>query len=123
MRALIVSMLTCMGGLANAAELPIGKTVDLGDRQALERLANERPNDFAKIRRILREVGDQPPERVTRWMKTSFDAEDARYGLLLQTSDPPKAELSFVLDGVGYRARITLRNVHPQLIDGTFRPQ
>lgn len=123
MRTLIVSILACIAGLANAAESHIGKTVDLDDRKALERLANERPNDFAKIRRILREVGDQPPEGVTRWMKASFDAEDARYGLLLQTSDPPRAELSFVLDGVGYRARVTLRNVRPELIPGTFRPQ
>ena len=80
----------------------------------------EAPALYGKIEKILREAGDQPPERVATWMKASFDANNARYGYLLKTSDPPKAELSFVLGDTRYRAEVTLRNVRPKLISGAL---
>lgn len=106
--------------VANAGETQIPKTVNLDDKRELQRIAEEAPSLYAKLERILDQVGDQPPEQVGRWMKTSFDAANAKYGYILKTSDPPKAELSFVLGDTRYRAEVTLRNVRPKLVSGEF---
>lgn len=123
MKAYIVASLIGVGCMANAAELHVTNTVDLNDQRVRERIAAEKPAQFATIERILREAGDQPPEQLTRWMKTSFDAQNARYTNLLKTSDPPKAELWFVLGDTRYHAQVTLRSVHPKLISGELHPK
>jgi len=121
MKALIVVFLLALGAAADAAQVRLPKSVDLDGPGARDRIAAENPALAAKIEKILAQAGDQPPERVATWMKASFDAKDARYGQLLKTSDPPKAELSFVLGGTSYRAEVTLRNARPRLIPGTAR--
>ena len=118
MKALLVASLIGIACAAKAGEVHIARTVDLDDQRQLDRLASEAPALYAKIEDILDHVGDQAPEQVARWMKTSFDAENAGYGYLLKTSDPPKARLSFVLGDTRYRAEVTLRNVRPKLFSG-----
>jgi hypothetical protein len=116
MRHLLGAMLIGVACIGNAAQTHPVKDVDLNDPRALGRLANDDPALYAKIRKILGEAGDQPPEQVGRRLKASFDAEDAKLGHLLKTSYPPKAELSFILGDTRYRAEVTLRNVRPKLI-------
>ena len=122
MKALIVASLIGVACAANAGDVHVARTVNLNDPRERDKLAAEAPALYAKIERILDQVGDQPPEQVARWMKASFDAEDASYGYILKTSDPPKAELSFVLGDTKYHAQVTLRNVRPTLVSGPLRP-
>ena len=116
MKGLIVACLFGLAGAAHAADVLVSKSVDLNDPRVRDRLAAESPALYAKIEKILDQAGDQPPEQVGRWMKASFDAKDARYGQFLKTSDPPKAELSFVLGETRYRAQVTLRNARPRFV-------
>ena len=122
MKALILACLLLGSSVAIAADRVTLRSVDLNDPQALDRLATEKPAQFAKIQRILAEAGEQPPEQIAKWMKTSFDANAARYTSILKTSDPPKAELWFVLDDTQYHARVTLWHVRPTLLSGPLRP-
>ncbi len=115
MRLLLAATLVGIACIGNAAQTRSVKDIDLNDPRVLDRLANDDPALYAKIEKILREAGDQPPEQVGRWLKTSFDAENAKLGHLLKTSYPPKAELSFVLGDTRYRAEVTLRNARPKL--------
>lgn len=110
--ALLVSFLC----VANAGEVVVAKTVNLNDQRELDKLAAEAPKLHAKIEDILASAGDQPPEEIGSWLKISFDADYATYEYIVKTSDPPKAELSFILGDTKYHARITLRNVRPTLV-------
>jgi hypothetical protein len=92
--------------------------IDLNQPGRLEMLARENPSEFAKVDAILREAPDRAPEEVPRWIRATYGAENGVYSNLLLTSDPPKAELSFVLGDTRYHARITLRNVRPKLVSG-----
>ena len=116
MKVLIAALLVSAACIANASELHIAKTVNLNDQRELDNLAAEAPALFAKIQSILARAGDQPPEEIARWVKTSFGAENATYAYIVKTSDPPKAELSFVLGDTKYHSQITLRNVRPKLV-------
>jgi hypothetical protein len=112
--AMAILIAACTAAIAG--EPPIVRTInfiDLDAPGALEIVRRERPDHFAKIRKILNELPDQPPEVAPRWMRTQFNASVLQYGLL-RTSDPPKARLSFILEGIGYEAVITLRNVRPK---------
>ena len=114
-RSLLVSI--CLfSPLAFAAAPTVPRAVDLDAPGALRALQRDRPDDYAKVVKILREAPDQPPEHAPQWMRARFDARDAGYGSLLKTSYPPKAELSFVLGDTRYRAEITLRNDRPRFI-------
>ncbi len=120
MKAVVFACMLCMTSIASATGPHVTKSVDLNDPRVLDRMATEAPALYGKIEKILREAGDQPPERVATWMKASFDADNARYGYLLKTSDPPIAELSFVLGDTRYRAEVALHNVRPKLIYGSL---
>ena len=121
MKVHIAALLVSFVGAANAAEAVVAKSVNLNDQRELDKLAAEAPMLHAKIEDILARVGDQPPEEIGRWLKTSFDADHATYEYIVKTSDPPKADLSFVLGDARYQARITLRNVRPILVDVPVR--
>ena len=118
MKAIVLACMASLGSIGSAAAPHAVNSVDLDAPHVLERIAADKPDLYRKIDKILHEAGDQAPEQVATWMKASFDADNARYGQLLKTSDPPKAELSFILADTRYRAEITLRNVRPKLISG-----
>jgi len=114
-RSLLVS-LCLLPSLGLAAPPPVLRFVDLDAPGALQSVSRERPADFPKIEKILREAPELPPEEAPKWMRTRFDAKDAGYGSLLKTSYPPKAQLTFVLGDTRYRTEVTLRNARPRII-------
>ena len=78
--------------------------VDLDQPGAVESLARDNPDHYAKVRRILANVGTRSPATVPQWMKAEFDARDVSFPWLLKTSDPAKRSLSFTLDATRYEA-------------------
>jgi hypothetical protein len=114
--AIAILIAVCTAALAG--EPPIVRTInfiDLDAPGALEIVRRERPDHFAKIRKILSEAPDQAPEVAPRWFRAQFDASVVEYGVVL-TSDPPKARLSFFLGDSAYKTVITLRNVRPRAL-------
>jgi len=87
------------------------KRVDLNEPGALAALQQENPEHHRKVVAILEQVRTQRVEDVSRWMEATFDARDVYYAPLLLTSNPPKRDLSFVLDDTRYEARLTLTHI------------
>ena len=114
MRTLIMLVLVGLSSLA--AGQATRETVDLNEPGALEQLERTNPAHDAKIQAILAGIRAQPEERVAAWIEATFDAEDATYGAVMLTSVPPKRRLSVTLDGVEYRAVVTLVDFYGRLI-------
>jgi hypothetical protein len=81
--------------------------IDLNAPGAIDALARDNPDHYAKIEKILADVSRRPPESVPRWMKSEFGAEQVNYPSLLKTSDPAQRSLSFTLERTRYE--VTLR--------------
>jgi hypothetical protein len=78
--------------------------IDLGQPGALQALARDNPQHYAKIERILADVTRRPPQTVPRWMNAEFGARQVSFPSLLKTSDPAQRSLSFTLDDTRYEA-------------------
>jgi hypothetical protein len=115
MNRVLIALLAAVSTAVMSEELRIVRLVDLDAPGALELVQREHPDHIVKIQRILREAPDQSPDEAPGWMRTQFGASGVGYGIL-RTSDPPKANLSFVLGDTAYSAVITLRNARPQVL-------
>jgi hypothetical protein len=78
------------------------RAVDLDRPGALAQLARDNPAHFAKIEKILAEAPQRPYPAVARWMRTELNATDVDTSLLLKTSYPALARLTFTLDTQQY---------------------
>lgn len=105
--AVAIAAAVLTGSGANA-----GETVDLTQQGALERLRDTNPAHYEKIARIVAGLAEEPQRAETDWLQTTFDAQDVDLSrLLVLTSHPPKHSLSFTLDDVRYRLRVTRRDL------------
>jgi hypothetical protein len=78
--------------------------VDLNQPGAVQALARDNPDHYAKVRKILADVSTRSPGTVPQWMTAEFGARDVSFPWLLKTSDPAKRSLSFTLDRTRYEA-------------------
>ncbi len=86
-----------------------GGWVDLKREGALERLEAEHPIRYARVAQVLRAAEHPSCEnRAVRVMKVRHELNDMYCGFTILTSFPAKRDVSFVLDDVGYIARVTL---------------
>ena len=99
--------LVCLS-LATTPSYASTGSVDLNAPGAIEALARDNPEHYAKIAKILQDVAQRPPEAVPRWMKSEFGAEQVAFPSLLKTSDPPKRSLAFTLDRTRYEVVVTV---------------
>lgn len=104
---LFVAVAIAAGALAGSGAGASG-TVDLTEPGALDRLRVSNPAHYEKITRIVAGLVEKPQRAETDWLQTTFNAHDVDLShLLVLTSDPPKQSLSFTLDDVRYRMRVT----------------
>ena len=96
---------------------PAEKVVNLNAPGAMQALERSNPAHHKKIVAILEGVTEQKIKDVPKWLQTAFDARSVQYTSVLLVSDPPKRDLSFVLDDTRYRARVTFTHFKPELID------
>src|SRR5213595_3831420 len=83
--------------------------VDLDAPGALEALARSNPADYAKVQRIVAEVGAQPDAKVGEWLRVNFSASSVAYPPLLKTSYPAKRRLTFSLGFTTYTTLLTVQ--------------
>jgi len=96
-------------------EIRIVRFVDLDAPGALETVRREHPEHIVDIQRILLEAPDHSPEATPGWMRTQFGASASGYGMIFETTDPPKAKFWFLLGDTHYTTLVTLRKVRPEV--------
>jgi len=84
------------------------RQVNLNRPGALESLRASNPVHYGIVLNVLDGLKQQPDEDVPRWIVANFRARTAAYSAFALTSFPAQKDLSFALDQVIYRARITL---------------
>ncbi len=96
-------------------EIRIARFVDLDAPGALETVRREHPKHVVDIQRILLEAPDHSPEVTPGWMRTQFGASASGYGMIFETTDPPRAQFWFLLGDTHYTTLVTLRKVRPEV--------
>ena len=87
---------------------PAVHVVDLNRPGAMERVRASNPGHHDKIVRILDGLTQRPYDDVPRWINTTFQARDVRFSPIVMTTYPAQRDLTFVLDSMRYRGRVTL---------------
>lgn len=82
--------------------------VDLNAPGAFARLKASRPDDYARMMRIIAGVTRHPELDVARWISATFDAANVSYLPLWMTSLPPKRRLSLCLASTDYTVVLTI---------------
>lgn len=85
-------------------------TIDLDVPDVRAELAVAHPPTSATIDAILADAARLPPAEAARTIRALHAADDVDVGALLLASYPAKRRVSFVLDGTGYRATVTVEN-------------
>ena len=94
--------------LSSQADLTCRTVDDLNAPGALDRLRVGKPDDYARIMRIIAGVTRHPELDVARWISATFHAGNVSYLPLWLTSFPPKRRLSVCLASSGYTVILTL---------------
>jgi hypothetical protein len=82
------------------------RVVNLNALGALVALARENPEQHHKIVTILQQVQTRRIRDVPQWLQATFGAQRGEYSVVLRVSNPAKRDLSFVLEGTRYQARV-----------------
>ena len=115
MRIVVVAIFVCAASCAWADDTVVMQPpVRLYTAQDLDTLRATNPDHYARATRLLAAANRlcQPGKPKLQ----NADGRDISCGLLLLTSNPPKRELSFMLDGTRYVARVTMTGDQPKLI-------
>jgi hypothetical protein len=112
MRNLVVAILACSAACAWAQDsVVIQPPVRLYTAEDLAKLRTANPDHYARAARLIASANRlcQPGKPKLQ----NVDGRDISCGLLLLTSNPPKRELSFVLDRTRYVALVTMTADRP----------
>ena len=116
MTRLLIVMFIAVATSAFAGSNSASPPIDLDRPGATEALKDDNPLHFDKVQRILQGAQQLPLPSIRGWIRAQFDAADVSYPVLLKTSFPPKARLSFVLDEVRYNATVILTSVKGEVV-------
>ena len=96
------------GRLAAELETVSVQEIDLNAPGTMETMSVSNPRHYLKILEILEGLDAHAQYEVEDWIQAHFGASDVSYSSLLLISLPPQVALSFTLDGIRYRAIVTL---------------
>lgn len=107
MRNLLVAMLVCGASCAWSQDaVVIEPPVRLYTPEDLANLRTTNPDHYARAARLISAANRLCQPEKPKLQNT--DGSDISCGVLLLTSNPPKRELSFVLDRTRYVALVTI---------------
>jgi hypothetical protein len=87
---------------ANAATPPVKRSVNIGDPDAMKQFSKSNPATFAKAQGLLCEIDTRPARGAKEWARTKYGAESLEHVDLMQTSEPAKKRISFILDDMRF---------------------
>jgi hypothetical protein len=115
MRNLVVAILAGGASCAWAQDSVVTQPpVQLYTAQDLANLRAANPDHYARATRLIAAASRLCQPGKPQLQNT--DGRDISCGLLLLTSNPPKRELFFVLDGTKYVTLVTLTSDRPKLM-------
>jgi hypothetical protein len=115
MRNLLVAMLVCGASCAWAQDtVVIQPPVRLYTAEDLTNLRTTNPDHYARAARLIAAANQLCQPGKPKLQNT--DGRDISCGVLLLTSNPPKRELSFLLDGTRYVALVTITADRPKFL-------
>jgi hypothetical protein len=84
----------------------INPPVRLDTQQELDNLRAANPSHYAKAMRLIAAANTLCPPGQPRVQSTELNSRQLSCGHLFLTSNPPKREISFTLDGISYAALV-----------------
>jgi len=108
-RRTATALVLCIGTeVAFAGPFAAMQHVDLNKPGALERIRDSNPSHYGIILQILDGLNQRQDGDVVRWIRANFQARAASFSPYTLTSYPAQKDLTFTLDALRYRARVTL---------------
>jgi hypothetical protein len=109
MRAIAIAVCICSATLSWADNSVVFKPPVRLDSQAdLAKLQAANPDHYARATRLIAAANVLCPPGRPRVQSTGLDSRHVACGHLFLTSNPPKREISFTLDGTPYAALVTV---------------
>lgn len=118
MRNLVRAVLVVLVSAASVAwaEDSVRPPVRLDTPDELAQLRAGNPDHFARAERLIAAANSLCPPAAPKLEHADADSRDAACGLLLWTSNPPKREISFTLDGIRYAALVVITADPPKAV-------
>jgi hypothetical protein len=120
MRVLILAILGCAGWapIAWPADTAvITHQIRLDSPDALARLRATNPDHYARAQRIIAAANKLCAAKAAKQQFVELDSGEVSCGILLETSNPPKREVSFKLDATRYVAVVVITDSPPQVVN------
>ena len=109
MRAMIIALCISSASLTWADESVVFKpAIRLDTREELANLRAANPSHYARATRLIAAANSLCPPGRPKLQSTELHSQQLSCGDLFRTSNPPKREISFTLDGIPYAALVTV---------------
>jgi hypothetical protein len=120
MRYLVLAVLVVLvsgASIARAGDCAmIQSPVRLDTPDELAQLRASNPDHYARAERLIKAANALCPPAAPKLEHADADSRNAACGLLLWTSNPPKREISFTLDGIRYAALVVVTADPPKVM-------
>jgi hypothetical protein len=105
----VLGVLLCVAGACYASDTaPAGQTVRLFTPADLEKLRSSNPDHYQRAEKLISAANSYCPIGKPVAQSADLRSDQVACGHLDMTSNPPKREISFNLDGTHYIALVTL---------------
>ncbi len=114
---LVLAVLLCSASFTAAADpAVIRPPVRLDTPDELAKLKAANPAHYARAQRLIAAANVLCPPRRARLQGADLDSRKVACGHVFLTSNPPKREISFTLDGTRYEALVTITADPPRAV-------
>jgi hypothetical protein len=113
----VLVVLVCGASLAAAADPSVMRPpVRLDTPAELARLQATNPAHYARARRLIEAANVLCPPRQAKLQGADLDSRRVACGHVFLTSNPPKREITFTLDGTRYAALVAITADPPRAV-------
>ena len=118
MRNLVSAVLVVLVSAASVAWAgdSVQPPVRLDTPDELAQLRASNADHYARAERLIMAANSLCPPAAPKLEHADADSRNAACGLLLWTSNPPKREISFTLDGIRYAALVVITADPPKAV-------
>ena len=109
LRVIIAIAIALLNSTTTSAQTPSPiRYVDLNAPGAMDKVQTANPAHYKKIQSILDGLNKRSAADARYWIRTTYNAKEVVYFSHVLVTYPGQSDLSFILDGTRYSARVTL---------------